>query len=104
MDDIWAEDGEVPTEAQTARERFMTLGMREGLLQGSDTLLQDQFDKGYAEGAQLGIKYGRIIGILQHFAPELETEFVNEINEKSKVDFRQVDLLKWTQIADQYVK
>ncbi|GMM52374.1 hypothetical protein DASB73_033370 [Starmerella bacillaris] len=99
-DDIWNEDGEVPTEAETARHRHVTVGMREGLLTGQDTLLQSQFDNGYAEGAQLGLEIGRIIGILQHFAPDLEKQAMTEITEMSKKDIREFDIQKWKEVAE----
>lgn len=103
-DDVWAEDGEVPTEADTARARHHTLGMREGILQGSDAMLQAQFDRGYKDGAELALRLGKIIGILQQYSPELEAKLMAEVVEKSKTDIRQIDLDAWSEIAAREVE
>jgi len=48
-----------------------TIGYREGITAGKSTTIQEGFDRGYALGANLGIKAGQVVGLLEAISAAL---------------------------------
>ncbi|ETN45698.1 uncharacterized protein HMPREF1541_09531 [Cyphellophora europaea CBS 101466] len=75
-DDIWADsppsttrdnstNQEVLSDLPSIRRQHMTDGYREGLSQGKAKVMQSGFDEGYPIGVVIGLRAGRVLGVLE---------------------------------------
>jgi len=75
LDDIFGSDSDEPRESPGGneewsdiprlREKHETEGYRDGVAQGKATTVQKGFDEGYHLGAVLGLRIGKILGIIE---------------------------------------
>lgn len=87
-DDVWASDEDIPIHADLQRAH-VTQGYLDGLVQAQEKGLQEGFDSGYPDGAELGIRVGRILAIL-HGTPDFITA-KSELNIVKVLDKRWFD-------------
>lgn len=65
MDDVWDDEGIQPTELKRVERVHGNAGYLEGITASKQLAHQPGFDEGYSEGAEIGLRAGRIIGKFQ---------------------------------------
>jgi hypothetical protein len=95
--DIWDDDAKendiAEREWNKLQEIHGTVGYREGVVDGQDSIMQKGFDVGYKEGSEIGLELGIMQGILScREDPE------------SKLLYQKLQNLKWENIFQGYLK
>lgn len=65
MNDIWDEDAEEPSNTRKVEREHSNAGYLAGVTKAKEQNHQPGFDEGYSEGAEIGLRAGRIIGTFQ---------------------------------------
>ncbi|RIA96008.1 hypothetical protein C1645_756142 [Glomus cerebriforme] len=71
-DDVWASDEDTYDydrmmslkEWDRMNKNFGNVGYKEGIVEGKDVTIQEGFNKGYVEGVNIGMEFGRLRGLL----------------------------------------
>ncbi|CAG8472321.1 29642_t:CDS:2 [Racocetra persica] len=92
INDVWVSDEETSKydrlisskDWERMNEDFGNIGYKEGIIEGKDITIQEGFNKGYAEGANVGKEIGRLRGLLntllEYYTPLLNNTNVDESN------------------------
>lgn len=89
------------------RSRHVTEGYREGIAESKEKYIQAGFDEGYSLGAEIGLKAGWCLGVLEGICKALEQTRVDGIeNDQKMLDHgaEPAELLKQAQEALQMQK
>lgn len=80
-EEVWSDDD--PDALGQIRREHRNIGYLQGVTKAKGESLQNGFDDGYAEGAQIGLQAGRIIGHLEGLGlSDLESKARMELQEE----------------------
>jgi hypothetical protein len=97
MEDIWDDNGNetdiADREWNKLQEVHGTIGYREGVVDGQDSIMQKGFDIGYKEGSEIGLELGIMQGMLS-----------GRDDVESKLLYQKLQLLTWDEVFQGYLK
>ena len=104
MNDIWDEDAEEPSNTRKVEREHSNAGYLAGVTKAKEQNHQPGFDEGYSEGAEIGLRAGRIIGTFQALGlKDMELMALKELTPRDLFSYHPL-ILRWEEKSNMFLK